>query len=68
MVGINRTADGCFGCIPAVYYKQAAYNFLKENMLGANAGKEHSMPAVLEIYEDDGTGDKGLVYEEADSD
>lgn len=31
---INVDKDGASKCIPAVYYKQGAYNFLKDNMLG----------------------------------
>lgn len=50
---INVDKDGASKCIPAVYYKQGAYNFLKDNMLGGGAHKEHAFTGVLEIYDQD---------------
>lgn len=50
---INVDRDGVSKCIPAVYYKQGAYNFLKDNMLDIGGHHEHAFTGVLEIYEDD---------------
>lgn len=51
MIPINIDRDGASKCIPAVYFKQGCYNFLKESFLDRGGQKEHAFTGIMEIYE-----------------